>query len=266
MDGYQINSATGIAYLDYNPNGNITVLLLHGLGADGSSWGYQFPAMVTAGMRVLAVDMPGFGKSTPPEDRWTIKSVTIRIAQFLQDLKVNQAAVAGISMGGIVAQQLALDYPSFVGRLALVNTFASLRPRKLNEMLYMLTRFAIANLRGVSYQANLVAWRLFPQPEQAELRREMISRIIQANPKIYRQAMLALGLFNSRPRLRELAMPTLVISGAKDTTVSLVNQKALVAGISHARHVIIENAGHAIIIDQPDCFNQTLISFLEEAE
>lgn len=266
MDEYQINPTTGIAYLDYNPNGKITALLLHGLGADGSSWGYQFPALVEAGFRAVAVDMPGFGKSKPLSGRWTIRGVTARIALCLQDMNIHQAAVVGISMGGIVAQQLALDHSDWVERLVAVNTFASLRPRRLNEMLYMLARFTIANLRGVAYQANLVAWRLFPQPEQAELRQEMIARILQADPKVYRQAMLALGLFNSAPRLRELTLPVLVISGARDTTISLVNQKALAAGIHGARHVTIADAGHAVIVDQPERFNQVLISFLNEGK
>lgn len=266
MDEYQFNSNTGIAYLDYNPNRKSAVLLLHGLGVDGSSWGYQFPALVEAGYRVIAVDMPGFGKSYPPAGRWTIKGVTGRIAQFLDEVNIDRFSIVGISMGGIVAQQLALDFPAKVDRLVLVNTFASLRPRRLSEMLYMLSRFTIANLRGVAYQANLVAWRLFPQPDQADLRNEMIARILQADQKVYRQAMLGLGLFNSAPRLKQIKMPVLVISGAKDTTVSLVNQKALVAGICGARHVVIDDAGHAVIVDQPNQFNQALISFIQEAK
>lgn len=264
MDVIKFSQSTGIHYFDYNPQAQRTVLLLHGLGADGSSWAFQFNVLVEAGLRVIAVDIPGFGKSQPLARRWSVKGASTQISHLVSDISLSALTVAGISMGGVVSLQLALDYPGLVERLVLINTFASLRPRRPSEMVYMLSRFAIANFRGVAHQADLVAWRLFPQPEKEELRKEMVARILQANPKMYRQAMISLGSFNATPRLRELKMPTLVISGANDTTVSMVNQKVLASGIAGARHVIIEDAGHAIIVDQPERFNLALISFISE--
>ena len=88
--------------------------------------------------------------------------------------------------------------------------------------------------------------------------------ISRANQRAYRKAMLALGLFNSRKRLGLIKVPTLVITGTKDNTVSQARQKLLAEGIPGACQVLIPQAGHAVSIDQPEKFNQVLLDFLKE--
>jgi pimeloyl-ACP methyl ester carboxylesterase len=74
--------------------------------------------------------------------------------------------------------------------------------------------------------------------------------------------MRSLGFYDRKKQLKNIAIPTLVISGASDTTVALDDQVQLAQGISGCIHKIIPDAGHAIIIDQPARFNQVLIDFL----
>ena len=83
----------------------------------------------------------------------------------------------------------------------------------------------------------------FPTRTRPSCAQELISRILQADEHIYRQAMQALGLFDVRKRLGEIDVPTLVISGENDTTVPLANQAELTAGIAGARQVIIPKPG-----------------------
>ena len=73
---------------------------------------------------------------------------------------------------------------------------------------------------------------------------------------------LPLGLFNSLKRLGEIKAPTLVVTGADDTTVNPARQRLLVAGIPKAQQVIIPDAGHAVPVDQADRFNRELLNFL----
>jgi len=115
---------------------------------------------------------------------------------------------------------------------------------------------------GLSTQAQMVANRLFPDPEQEELRQELIKQINQADPKGYRAAMRALGRFDVVSRLNEIKTPTLVITGDRDTTVPLPLQQNLVQRIANARHAVIPNAGHAVSVEQPQIFNETLLQFL----
>jgi 3-oxoadipate enol-lactonase len=165
-------------------------------------------------------------------------------------------------MGGVAAQQFALDYPRHVRKLVLVSTFGALRPKNISQWLYFLQRFIVVHTLGLEIQAKFVAKRVFPRPEQAELRRMAQEQIARADPRAYRAAMRALALFDSRKRLPRLNIPTLILSGANDTTVPPERQALLAQAIPNARQVILPNAGHAAAIDQAETFNHHLLEFL----
>jgi pimeloyl-ACP methyl ester carboxylesterase len=256
---------TDIHFLDPNPAGHPAVLLLHGLGADGSSWTLQMLPLSQAGFRPLAVDIPGFGASRYDGRGWSLPRVAAQLASLLEELGTGPAHVVGLSMGGVIAQQFALDFPHLTRHLVLVSTFARLRPQNLSQFFYFLQRILLVHLVGLPAQAEVVARRVFPHPEEEELRRQVVLRITQADPRAYRAAMRSLGLFNSLPRLRQIKSPVLVISGEKDTTVRPEAQRQLAESIPHARQVIIPGGGHAIAIDRYEAFNQILLEFLTTA-
>lgn len=240
------------------------VLLLHGLGANGSSWTLQFDPLVKAGFRPIAPDTPGFGASPYDGKGWTIQRSAAAMAELVQELVAIPAHVVGISMGGTIAQQIALDFPRLVNKLVLVNTFAILRPTRLSGWLYFLQRFILVHTLGLSTQAKFVAARIFPGEDQQVMRDLLIAQITQADPRAYRPAMRSLGLFNSTGRLDQIKTPTLVITGERDSTVPLASQRKLAGQILGAKHVFIPDAGHAVTIDQPDLFNKELLGFLRE--
>lgn len=250
-------------YLDFNPEGNPAVLLLHGLGADCTSWGYQIPVLSESGYRPIVPDLPGFGKSLAGSKRWTISRAAEDVARMISKLTEQPVIAVGISMGGTVALQFALNFPWMVNKLVLVSTFARLRPKRFDEMGFLLGRFVIAQMRGKEYQAGLVARRMFPHPDQEFLRNTLIHQILQSNEKVYRQAMQSLALFDVRKRLPEIQIPTLVLSGENDSTVPLANQKELANGIRGAKHVVIADAGHALVVDQVARFNNELLAFIK---
>ena len=255
---------TSLHYLDPNPSGNPTVLLLHGLGADGTSWSLQLPALSQAGFRTLAPDVPGFGGSPYDGAGWNIRRVAGQMAGLLEELGSCPVHVVGLSMGGVIAQQFVLDFPHLTKKLVLVSAFSALRPETLGGWAYFVRRAATVLMLGQKAQAQVVARRLFPDPKDLELREMFIAVVGRADPRAYRQAMTALGLFDSRKRLHEIQAPTLVITGADDSTVSPARQKLLAQGIPGARQVIIPDAGHAVSVDQAEKFNQTLLEFLQE--
>ena len=253
---------TELAFLDPNPSGSPAIILLHGLGVNASCWTLQFPPLIEAGFRPLAPDVPGFGASPYDGRGWCLKKVAAAMTRLLDELAIGPVHVAGISMGGAIAQQFTLDYPNMVKKLVLVSSFAALRPERLSGWLYLLRRVLLVSFKGIPAQAEFVSWRLFPAPEQEELRKLLIEQVIQADPRVYRAAMRALGFFDSRRRLREIKVPTLVISGSDDRTASPWVQETLARSISNARRVIIPGGGHAVIVDHPEEFNQALLEFL----
>ena len=249
-------------YRETNTTGKPVVLLLHGLGATGESWQLQTPELVKAGMRVVAPDLPGFGESGHPDGGILIRSMAESMATLLHKVVDDPVIVVGISMGGVVALQLALGHPQLIRKLVLVNTFARLTPDSLNGWVYLLRRYVMLNMQGISAQADYVAKRIFPKPEQEVPRATLKQEILQSDPKVYRGAMRALGFYNVVGRLKELSLPVLVVSGENDTTVPLKNQYYLAEHIKGAQHVLIPEAGHAVIADQPERFNQVLLDYL----
>ena len=251
-----------IHFLDPHPTGRPAVLLLHGLGADGTSWTLQLPALADAGFRPLAPDAPGFGGSRYNGRGWSIRRAAAQMAGLLGELGTGPVHVVGLSMGGVIAQQFALDFPQLTRKLVLVSTFSALRPETLGGWGYFAQRAGVVLFMGLNVQARLVSRRLFPDPKDEPLREMFISIVSRANPRAYRRAMLSLGWFDSRKWLGDIKAPTLVVTGADDTTVSPARQRLLVEGIPGARQVVIPQAGHAVSVDQAEIFNASLLEFL----
>jgi len=260
-----LESGVKLYYQDYRPekvqgSKARSVLLLHGLGANGDSWLLQVPALTANGFRVLAPDLRGFGRSSYP-GRISVPDMAADMAGLLQALQTGPAHVVGISMGGTVALQLALDYPDLVDRLVLVSTFARLQPYRLAGWFYFALRLILVHTLGLPSQARAITWRVFPKPEQEALRQALYEQILQANPEAYKGAILALARFNVQPRLAQVRVPTLIVTGDEDTTIYPSNQRALLA-IPGSRQVVIPGGGHGVIADHAAEFNQVLLDFL----
>lgn len=262
MPDFQFSPACKIHYLDENSDSPRTVLLLHGLGANSQSWLMQTQALRQAGYHIIAPDTPGFGQSTYPGGRASIASFVQPISSLIKSAGLQNLTIVGISMGGVLALQLALEHPKWVSRLVLVNTFAHLNVTSPRVMPYFLLRFALVHTLGIPTQAKAVAGRIFPYPDQEILRQGLIEQVLQADPRAYRAAMRALGRFDARNRLHEIHLPTLVVTGRRDTTVPIEAQTFLAQGIANAKHVFIEEAGHGVTVEKPEQFNQILVEFL----
>lgn len=250
--------------LDPNPAGIPAVLLLHGLGADGTSWTLQMPPLIEAGFRPLVPDAPGFGQSPYDGRGWSVRRIAAEMAGLLEERASGPADVVGLSMGGVIAQQLALDFPHLVRHLVLVSTFAVLRPETPAGWIYFFRRLVLVATLGLPAQARFVADHIFPGTQNGPLRELLVASITRTDPRAYRAAMRSLGVFNSLRRLPALRAPTLVVTGDRDTTISPGRQKVLAGRIPGARQVTIEDAGHAVAIDQPELFNRVLLNFLCE--
>jgi 3-oxoadipate enol-lactonase len=249
-------------YLEENPTGNPTILLLHGLGANCYSWQLQIPSLTQAGYQVMAPDARGFGKSPYPGGRQSIQLMAEDFAKLVNAKCGSPVDVVGISMGGVQALQLCLDHPEVVNKLILVNAFASLRPEKLSVWAFLVLRFIMVHTLGLPAQARFVTRRIFPKDEQAIFRDELYRQILEADPKGYRATMRSLALFKVNSRLHEINKSTLIITAEKDSVVPPKNQLILAEQIRGAKHVIIPDASHAVTVDQPVLFNQAMLDFL----
>lgn len=249
-------------YVRMRGDGDTALILLHGLGSDSRMWSLQIEDLASRGLFVAAVDIPGFGQSKTTDARWTVEGAARQILNGLPEA-AKRTVLVGLSLGGAVAQKMALIQPERFSALVLVNTFACLRSNNWTNIPYLAARLLRALTLGAGAQAHLVAERIFPAPEQKTLRQMLVKQILETDADVYRSAMLEMARFDTRKRLGSLGIPTLVISGNQDTTVGAAAQQDLVQRIPGARQVWLPG-GHALPLDCPDDFNHTLLQFLHD--
>jgi pimeloyl-ACP methyl ester carboxylesterase len=238
------------------------VIFLHGLGSCGEDWVLQAPAFAAA-YRVISPDLRGHGRSGKPAGPYSIALFASDVAALLDALSIDRAHVVGLSLGGLVAQQLAMDWPDRVLSLTLTNTFARLLSANLTELVRLLRRGLISLVLPLERSAQHVADRLFPYPHQAELRRLTARRIAGNDRAAYRATIAAIRRFDSRRDLRRIRASTLVVTGDRDDTVPRARQGELARSIHAARWEIVRDSGHATPIDQPDAYNELVAGFLK---
>jgi len=212
----------------------------------------------------LAPDLPGFGDSPAIGNWWSVKSAGVEMIRLLDREKIERSVLCGLSMGGAVALHMALTYPDRVTGLILINTFAALRPASISEVVYFLKRGLWSFIVSPSSQAKLVAERIFPKQDQDQWREFLIESIRNSDPRMYRQAMIALGRFNVTRQLEKLQLPVMVITGKNDTTIPPIVQRKMAARIPNAERYEIEDAGHGVIVDHYAEVNQLLLQFMTQ--
>lgn len=248
--------------LDPAPHEGRAVLFLHGLGTNGTSWNPQTRSVVSAGFRPIIPDLPGFGASPNLANGWSLRNVSATLVEHLDKIEVERVALVGLSMGGVIAQQFAIDNPDRVDKLVLASTFPSLAPDNLSQAIYLGKRFVINFFRGKNRQAGLVAERIFPNADQSELRAALKEQILTADADAYRAATIELARFRLGKALIDFGKPVLVVAGERDTTVTVDRQMGFTKHIPNCQTMIVRNAGHGVNIDQPEIFNQAITDFL----
>lgn len=240
------------------------VVLLHGLGSCGQDWGLQLPAL-TSDYRILAPDLPGHGASRLTR-RWpTISWMAEAISSLLVGLGVEDAHVVGLSLGGAVGLQLAVDHPRQVRSLTAVNTFARLR-LGAGALGRGMDRTWLALTGHMDVVGERVALGLFPGSDQEPFRRAAAARLSGNSSRTYLRLLTSVARFDLRPRLKSVRAPTLVVAGEEDTTVALSAKVELAERIPNARLVIVPGSGHATPLDAVHAFNELLLSFLAEVD
>jgi len=247
------------------------IVLLHGFGASAFSWRLALP-MLGANYRVVAVDLPGFGFSDrDPRLELGHEAQAWRVARLLDVLGIRRATVVGHSMGGGVAQRLAISDPRRVERLVLVAAVdASAAPawgnRRGHHPAWGVARFATGFPGLVRWLARRGLQQVVADP--ATVTDEMVDGY--AEPLLIRGTLaclekMAADTAKEAPAdLSRITAPTLVISGARDRIVPARVGEGLAAKIRGARHVVLGAAGHLPPEECPEALVEEVLAFLHE--
>lgn len=266
-------------------SGSPPLLFIHGLGSSGYiEWRFNLPAFART-HRVLAPDLPGFGRTDKPRSAaYTVSYFARTLDRLLDALEVERAVVVGTSLGGRIALELALGFSDRVDKLVLVNALGLGRPQfQFFYPLMMVPRVgeaAMALARRAMHRVPPALIRRWAgrYAGASNLERTMDDVYLQDLREMFAakgfseaylatvRAMLHPGaLFGAHdlvPRLGDIDAPVLFIWGADDPLFPVAHAHRAHAALPGSRLTVIEGAGHTPQADRPDEFNRAITRFL----
>jgi 3-oxoadipate enol-lactonase len=250
------------ARIHWDEEGNgAPLLLIMGLGWASHAWHRSRP-ILSEKYRTIALDNRGVGRSEAPAGPYSIAQMASDAAAVLNVARVNTAHIFGVSMGGMIAQEFALQYPNKVRSLILGCTAAggpqAVRAEQ-DALQVLMTRgqnpdtFARAISRFI-YDAGTSPERI---EEDTALRRKWYPPA-----DAYFAQLQAIVAWEAYSRLAQISAPTLVIHGENDRLVPPENARLIAACIPGAKLVVIPGASHIFTTDQPDLAHAAILDFL----
>jgi len=249
-------------YLHYEIAGQGEPLLfIHGLGSSGRDWQSQID-FFSRRFQVMVFDVRGHGQSSRPPGPYSIVQFAADTAMLIKALLVPPVHVVGLSMGGMIAFQLAVDHPQLLKSMVIVNAGPEFVPRTFREYRIAFLHFAVVHFFGMRKMGEILARRLFPKTEHAAIRETLVERWAGNDRKAYEQSMRAILGWSVANRIDRIPIPTLVVASDHDYTPVSVKE-AFVARMPRAELAVMTDAHHAVPVECPDEFNAVVASFLE---
>jgi len=228
------------------PADGCAVICIHGSGTSSIVWSYQI-SRLSKYFKIIAPDLPGHGESgghTLPSAeayaRW--------LNRFLEELRLPSVYLCGHSFGGAIVQEYARIYPHKVKGLVLIGTGMSFKLSKL--------------YRKLTAQGSDPAGAL-PLSELPDFFRKGYELLSSISNQTLHDDLLAAGDFDSAPWIGSLHVPALVVWGSNDIITPVEVPRELAVALPAATLQIIQDAGHVVMVDSPEAFNNVLNKFLK---
>lgn len=238
------------------------VVLSHSLASSGIMWEQQVPALVD-GYRVLRYDTRGHGGSDAPSGPYTLDALGDDVIAMLDALDIERVHWVGLSMGGMIGQNLAMRYPQRLLSLALCDTTSRVaeQARPVWD-----ERTAVAEKSGMQPLCADTMERWFTPPfleaDGSELR-GIREQFLQTPISGYVGCCQAIRELDYTERLSEITLPVQLIVGADDPSTPPEASRVIQQQIAGASLAVIDNGSHLCNVEQPEAFNRALLGFLD---
>lgn len=260
------DDGTVIAYDAWGRRDGEPVLLIQGLGTDSRGWGLQRMAFGRR-YRCLAPDNRGVGRSGKPPGPYDLEEMARDALAVLDAEGIERAHVIGASMGGVIAQIIAVLHPERVRSLVLACT--SCRHHPWRRELFQEWADDVAAGGTVALGADGMHWLIGPRlRKRFGMWLNLLARILLQQPSetFVAQVHAILDVSDElRFELRHVRAPTLVITGSQDSLTPIGDAEELAELIPHARLVELRGAAHGLMVEAPNAFNAAVLDFLDQA-
>ncbi|WOC12080.1 3-oxoadipate enol-lactonase [Gordonia sp. MP11Mi] len=257
-----MTATVGLAYERHGRRADAApIVFLGSLGSDRSMWRPQIAGLSDV-HDLIAVDLPGHGRSPAPVRTYTVADIADDVAAVLAALDVTAAHIVGSCLGGATAQQLALAYPDTVRTLTLLCTAA-----RFGAPEPWVDRAQTVRVDGTASLADRVVERWFTStfaqrnPAIIDRMRAMVSA---TSDEGYAASCEAIAAFDSRDRLGSISAPALVIGGAADSATPPEHQRFLADQIPDSRLQILDHAAHLASYEQRSAVNAAIIEHVAQ--
>jgi pimeloyl-ACP methyl ester carboxylesterase len=271
IDGIPFN------YVDVGPHDTDQepAVLVHGLGGQWQNWLENIPRLAQD-RRVVAMDLPGFGLTPePPEDvEVTISQYGRWVNELCDRLGMGQIELAGNSMGGYIAAEVAIQFPERVKRLVLVSAAGISSAEVLQAPILTVGRIAAALASNSVTRYRHLAAR--------PITRHLSLALVARHPRLLKPDLAYEGFFKGggkpgfddalrasldydfRDRLDDVKVPTLIVWGERDSIIPTRDADEFERLIDDSRKVVMKDCGHIPMAERPQAFNDALVDFLDE--
>jgi pimeloyl-ACP methyl ester carboxylesterase len=229
------------------------LLLIHGAGGDHLHWGSEIRCM--DGLDVYTLDLPGHGQSSG-EGFQDVRSYCDAIVEFLDRMKLDKVFIAGHSMGGAIAQTMAVNYPERLDGLILVSTGMTLpvNPDLLAQM---------KDPTGKADAIKLVVKWSFRKDADPEMLQMAEEQLLSTKQEVIYSDYLACSKFDLSTEMASIDLPTLIICGDVDKMTPLKISSQIQETVEGSKLVVVPNAGHMVIIEQPQVVSEQIGDFIK---
>jgi len=236
------------------------LVFIHGLGSSTRDWEHQV-AEFSKRYDVITFDLRGHGLSDKPPGPYSLPVFAADTAALVRALGVESAHIVGLSLGGAVAFQLAVDFPSMVKTLTIVNSAPTMGGNTPEVKQEIRRRVEIVQQRGMRAMGQDLSKNLFPKEFNAAVRETFVERWSENEPRPYIASLLSMSGWSVVDKLGSIHIPTLVIAADHDYSPVAVKE-AYVKLMPDARLAVIPDAHHATPMEEPEAFNAVLAPFL----
>ena len=249
-------------YWDVQGDG-VPVLLIMGLGCTSDLW-FRIRPVLAKQYRTIAFDNRGVGHSDMPPGPYSLETMSSDAAAVLDAAGEQRAHVIGVSMGGMIAQEFALTYPSRVRSLVLGCTSFGGRNAIAAEKDARDLIMGRANLAGEEACEASVPFIYDPGTPRARIDEDMAVRRRAgfAQPRGYMAQLQGIIGWECCDRLSQIQAPALIIHGESDRLIPPQNSELIAARIAGSQLVMLQHASHLFMTDQPEATQRVILDFL----
>lgn len=233
------------------------VLLLHGWGANMDLYA-QLVALLSKKYFVIALDMPGFGKTAEPERPYCVDDYVDFVLEFLKQFDISHLSLVGHSFGGrVIIKMVNRELPYTIDKIVLVDS-AGIKPQGSKKKTFRQTCYKV----GKWFATRKLIAKCFPGMLE-KLRVKFGSADYAAASPMMRQCLVKVVNEDLTHLLPGISAPTLLVWGENDTATPLSDAKIMEKQIPNAGLAVIKNAGHYAFLEQPALFGRIMASFFE---